>query len=73
MRWIVRLIVVLVALAAAGWAAFNLSPKPTVWAINWLFDRGAARALQALEKHLPSGVETLPAERYRDGEPPLSF
>lgn len=73
MRWLVRLIAFLVVLAGAGWAALNVSPKPVVWAINWLFDRGAARASQALEKHLPAGVETLPAERYRDGEPGLSF
>lgn len=73
MRWIVRLIGSFVVLAGAGWAALHLSPKPTVWAINWLFDRGAARASLALEKYVPDGVETLPAERYRDGEPGLSF
>ena len=57
-RWVVGGLLV-AALVAGGVSAFHLSPRPGTWLIKLLFDHGAARASQALEKHVPAGVQTL--------------
>lgn len=57
-RWVVGGLLV-AALVAGGVSAFYLSPRPGAWLIRQLFDHGAARTSQALEKHVPAGVQTL--------------
>jgi acetyl esterase len=44
-------------------AAFLLSPWPSVWLIRQVFDSGAAKASEKLEKHVPRGV-SLTTLRY---------
>ncbi len=55
-----KALLVLAALALVGagglYAAFQLSPYPSVWLIRRAFDRGAHEASEALRKHLPAGV-----------------
>lgn len=51
--WVVALVVVL---AAAGYAAYQLSPWPRVLVIRYIFDKDAERVSAALEKHVPGGI-----------------
>lgn len=73
MRWLVRSLLTLLLLAAAAWAALQLSPRPPVWMLQGLFDRGAAAASQALEKHVPAGVQTSAGQPYVADGRTLSF
>lgn len=57
--WLIGILLTLAVGAASLSFAFQQSPRPGVWLIAWLFDRGAANASKALEKHLPEGVTTL--------------
>jgi acetyl esterase/lipase len=43
-------------LGIAGLIAFNVSPRPGVQVIRFVFDRGSLAASAALEKHLPAAV-----------------
>lgn len=54
--WLLRLIVVALAVVASGWIAFQVSPWPSVLAIRWVFDRGSQQTSEALRKHVPPGV-----------------
>lgn len=51
---------VVTSLLLAGW----LSPWPSVWVIRAVFDKGAAEAAQALEKHLPANIRSRTALAY---------
>jgi acetyl esterase len=55
-RWALCTAIVLGVLGAGTWAAFQLSPWPSVLLIRWVFDQGAADASYALRKHLPPGI-----------------
>ena len=55
-RWLLRMGLALAVLGIGTWAAFQLSPWPSVLLIRWVFDRGAADASDALRKHLPADV-----------------
>lgn len=68
-RWVVGLLLVLVTLAVATWAAFRLSPWPSVLLIRWTFDRGAAETSAALQKHLPAGVSERRGLAYDPRDP----
>lgn len=68
-RWAIRLVVVLGLLGIGTWVAFQLSPWPSVLAIRWVFDRGAAEASDALRKHLPTGVTEQRGLRYDAADP----
>lgn len=72
-RWTLRVILVLMALVVAGWAALQLSPWPSVLAIRWAFDRGSAQASAALEKHLPADVTAHTGLRYDAADPDASL
>ena len=63
-RWALRVALALGVLGVGTWAAFQLSPWPSVLLIRWVFDRGAAEASEALRKHLPAGVTERAAVRY---------
>lgn len=68
-RWAIRLVVALGLLGLGTWIAFQVSPWPSVWAIRWVFDRGAADASDALRKHLPQGVTEQRGLRYDAQDP----
>ncbi|GAA3903621.1 alpha/beta hydrolase [Sphingomonas limnosediminicola] len=46
----------LASVASLIFAAFTLSPWPSVYAIRLIFDKGAANASAKLEKHVPASV-----------------
>jgi acetyl esterase/lipase len=52
------------AIAIGVYIAFQVSPWPAVMLIRRSFDQEAARASQALEKHVPAGVRARLHERY---------
>lgn len=57
----------LIGVAAIVGAAFLLSPWPSVWLIRQVFDSGAAKASEKLEKHVPAGI-TLSTHVYDRSE-----
>jgi acetyl esterase len=61
--------VVLVLVAAAAWAGFRFSPWPSVLAIRWVFDQGAAKASAALERHVPADVVARLDLAFDDDDP----
>ena len=48
----------LIAVAVLSFAAFMLSPWPSVYAIRFAFDKGASAASAKLEKHVPAFVRS---------------
>jgi acetyl esterase/lipase len=58
---------ILVVLAVAVFLAFRLSPWPSVLIIRQAFERGAAEASAALEKHLPADVTAKTEIAYAGG------
>jgi acetyl esterase/lipase len=64
MRIFLWLVGIGVASAVAVYVAFQVSPRPGVFLIRLVFDRGADAASRALEKHLPKGVTALLNEPY---------
>lgn len=69
MKILVWIIGSAVALLAILLLAFRLSPWPSVLVIRRAFDKGAAEASQALEKHVPPGVAALRNETYDAADP----
>lgn len=53
-----------VALAAAGYAALELSPRPAALVYGFFMNRGGERLNAALEKHVPPGVTAVLDQRY---------
>lgn len=78
MRWIVRSLVLAAVIGIVGFAAFKLSPWPTVLLIRYTFDKDAEHRNRALEKFRPSGIVerhgipygTDPRERMNVFSPP---
>lgn len=68
-RWAIRVAIALGVLGIGTWAAFQLSPWPSVLLIRWVFDQGAADASNALRKHLPAGVTEQRGLRYDHTDP----
>lgn len=60
---------VLMALALGTWAAFQLSPWPSVWLVRMAFDAGARDASAALEKHVPAGLREWQDIAYDPADP----
>lgn len=48
---------VLVAMVVALLVAMQLSPQPGVWAIRWLFERGAAQSVATMSAYAPQEVK----------------
>ena len=69
MKILVWIIGSAVALLAILLLAFRLSPWPSVLVIRRAFDKGAAEASQALEKHVPPGVAAVRNETYDAADP----
>jgi acetyl esterase/lipase len=55
-QWIVLGLVALIGALGAGYAAFQLSPWPSVLLIRHMFSSDAATRNQALARHVPRGV-----------------
>jgi acetyl esterase len=55
---------VVVTLGVMGYVAFQVSPWPAVLLIRMAFDKGAAEASQALDKHVPQSVTSILDERF---------
>ena len=68
-RRALRLALALGVLGIGAWAAFQLSPWPSVLLIRWVFDRGAAEASEALRRHLPADVTERAGLRYDAADP----
>ena len=68
-RWALRLLLGLTVLGVGTWAAFQLSPWPSVLLIRWAFDKGAAEASDALRKHRPPGVTERRGLAYDAADP----
>jgi acetyl esterase/lipase len=67
LRWVGYILIGLVAVTAAGYAAFTFSPWPSVLLIRYAFHKDAVEKNRALEKHVPTNVSGLRGERYGDG------
>ena len=71
-RWALRVALALGVLGVGTWAAFQLSPWPSVLLIRWVFDRGAAEASEALRKHPAAFPElVVTSSRSASGMPEL--
>jgi acetyl esterase/lipase len=57
-----------VVLAAGVYAAFQLSPWPSVWLIRNSFDQGAAQAAASVAPHVPEGISAQRAISYAPGD-----
>ena len=57
------------ALGLLAFAAHFITPWPSVLVIRAVFDKGAADASAALEKHVPADVTAREAIRYDPGDP----
>ncbi len=60
-----------VAAAAAGaaWLAVDRSPRPVTWLIKELFEKGGAATAAKMRAHVPAGVTSDLAVRYRADDP----
>jgi acetyl esterase len=54
--------------AVVAFAAFQLSPWPSVWLIRYAFDLGGAATAKSLLKHAPANVSSILNERYDDSD-----
>lgn len=68
-RWALRVLLALAVLGVGTWAAFQLSPWPSVLLIRWAFDKGAVEASDDLRKHLPAGVSERRGLAYDAADP----
>lgn len=64
MRWIVYILLGVAGLAVAGFAAFKLSPWPTVLFIRHVFDTDTVKRLEALQAHVPDNVAAILDQDY---------
>ncbi|MEC9368014.1 MAG: alpha/beta hydrolase [Pseudomonadota bacterium] len=63
-RWAFYLLLFCAVFAAAGFAAFKLSPWPSVLLVRQNFDRDSSERNRALEKHQPRGITRMTDIRY---------
>jgi acetyl esterase len=63
-KWLLRIVVGIIALAGVLFIAAQLSPWPGALFIRFIFDRGSAAASAALEKHVPPGITSTLAVPY---------
>jgi acetyl esterase/lipase len=69
MKLLLRIFGIVFILLAVVLLAFRLSPWPSVLVIRRAFDKGAAEASLALEKHVPAGISDLRNEAYDPADP----
>ncbi|MDH6279685.1 alpha/beta hydrolase [Prescottella agglutinans] len=58
----------LLVVVLAGIVAFVSSPWPGALLVRAVFDRGAEKTTDALQKHAPDGVASIKDQQYRDGD-----
>ncbi|GAB2654492.1 alpha/beta hydrolase [Prescottella soli] len=58
----------LLGIVLVGVVAFVSSPWPGAMLVRTVFDRGAQKTTDALRKHAPDGVASIPDQQYRDGD-----
>lgn len=68
-RWVVRALVLLVAIAAALFAWTQLSPWPSTYAIRTVFDAGGRTIARKLAPHVPKGIDEALDVRYDATDP----
>lgn len=64
MRWLGYVFIVAIVIAVGGYAAFSLSPWPSVWLIRHAFSADGERLSDALGKHVPQGVDAMLDQAY---------
>jgi len=64
MRWLGYVFLIAIVIAVGGYAAFSLSPWPSVWLIRHAFSADGSRLAAALEKHVPQGVDAILDQAY---------
>ena len=67
-KWLLGILIGIVALVIAVYIAFLVSPWPGSMVIRYIFDKGGAQTSKALEKHLPSGIASVRNQQYRPGD-----
>lgn len=66
-RWIALVAIAAVAVVAAGYAAFHLTPWPSVLLIRHAFAKDADQRNAALVSHASGNVAVMPDQRYGEG------
>ena len=70
LRWLVRILLGLVALIALLWLTVTyVTPQPAIWAIRALFDSGSDAASAKLAPKVPADIEQTGAVRYDAADP----
>lgn len=64
-KWLLWIVAVFAVLVGLIWVAFQVSPWPSALLIRDLFDKNAHEVSQALEKHVPSDVDSVLNQQYR--------
>jgi acetyl esterase/lipase len=67
-KWVGGIVLFFVALAAAVWIAFQVSPWPNALLIRSAFTKGSAQFSAALEKYVPANVTQVENQQYRKGD-----
>lgn len=62
-------VMLVLALVGLGLVAYFITPWPSVLVVRAIFDKGAATASAALEKHVPAGIDETLGVRYDPGDP----
>lgn len=68
-RWLLWSTTCVFALGLAGAAAYVLTPWPKALLIRHVFEQGGAQIAQALQKHVPGGIQAQHNLVYRQGDP----
>lgn len=61
---ITRIILFVVFISLLVFLAFKLSPWPSALLIRYSFDKEGARVNEALKKHVPAGISSIPGQQY---------
>lgn len=67
-KFVLAAAVAIVVVAVGVFAAFKLSPWPSVWLIRHSFDAGAQQAIQSVAPQLPTGVSVQKGLAYAPGD-----
>jgi acetyl esterase len=65
LKWFLWVVAVFVVLIGLIWVAFQVSPWPSALFIRDMFTKNALEVSQALEKHVPSGVDATLNQQYK--------
>jgi acetyl esterase len=68
MKLVLWIFIAALALAALAFAALELSPWPSVLVYRWFMNHGGIEVNQALQKHVPDGIEEQLDQNYIAGD-----